>query len=86
MVIQDREAYLAKARRLLGDRAIYEKLSGDPLLEYKTSLKQLLDRAMETKIIKKNEYQFLYKQYPHTPPFYHIPKIGVIPLEDLSSS
>lgn len=75
LVIQDRGAYLAEVIRLIGDSTTYEKLSRDPLLEYKTSLKQLLDRAIENKIITEKEYQFLYKQYPHTSHFYHIPKI-----------
>lgn len=75
LVIQDREIYLVEALRLLGDNATYEKLPGDPLPGYITSLKQLLDGAREQGVITKNEYLFLNKEHPLTPHFYHIPKI-----------
>lgn len=85
LVIQDREAYLAEAMRLLEDNDTYEKLPGDPLPEYKTSLKQLLERAINNGIITKNEYQFLYKQNPHTSTTCQKSiKICRIPLEDQS--
>lgn len=75
LVIQDREAYLAEALRLLGDNATYEKLSGHPLLGYTTTLEQLLDGARNDFLITKSEYLFLNKQHPRTLHFYHIPTI-----------
>lgn len=56
LVIQDREAYLAKALRLLGDNATYEKLSGDPLPGYITTLELLLDGARKDGMITKSKY------------------------------
>lgn len=72
LVMQTREAYLAEDKRLLEDINTYERLSGDPVLTYKTALKTLLDQALAKKVINKHERQFLFSAFPKTLLFYHI--------------
>lgn len=75
LVIQDREGYLAKVLRLLGDKDTNENLPADPLPGYTTTLELLLDQARKNSAFTKSEYLFLNKSNPLTPHFYHIPKI-----------
>lgn len=44
-------------------------------MSYNDDLKKLLDRALLSQVLTKNEYQFLYSKHPVVPHFYHIPKV-----------
>lgn len=70
-MIQDRETYIGEALKLLGDQETYEKLKGDPVVQYQKDFKSLLDSAITNGVLTKDENHFL--KYPATPYFYHIP-------------
>lgn len=69
MIGYEKEAY-----RLLSDCKTYEILKSDPLPEFQTELKSLVEKAAKDDILCKSEKQFLLPHTCSTPYFYHLPK------------
>lgn len=55
LVIQNKDEYIAEARRLLGDTDTYTKLMKDPTVEYTKELKTLLSEALLEEVLTKKE-------------------------------
>lgn len=68
---------------ILQDTDCYEVLVQNPTPQYARKLKELVSDALTSKIISKQEYEFLIPTFPVISTFYGLPKIhkGLSPLK-----
>lgn len=68
---------------ILNDRHGYEILPNNPNPQYKQELEGLVDKALNKRLIDKNEHKFLLPDHPVMATFYCLPKIymGLTPLK-----
>lgn len=67
---------------LLGDRDTYRLLTSNPIEVFRQQLESLLIKALDLKIISKNECEFMLPKHPQTATFFTLPKVhkGLNPL------
>ncbi|CAJ0947719.1 unnamed protein product [Ranitomeya imitator] len=82
-VLMNRVEYVKMCMDILADETTYEVIRRDPSPEYKKSLNDILNRALEAHLISKNELNFLLPKSLVITTFYAIPKIhkGYPPLK-----
>ncbi|CAJ0958547.1 unnamed protein product [Ranitomeya imitator] len=83
IVIIDHTKYIEMCMSILSDRSSYEVLRNDPTEGYTSELRDILTRALGSKLVSHNEYNFLLPKSPMVSTFYSLPKIhkGLNPLK-----
>ncbi|KAM4041148.1 uncharacterized protein ACNLHF_012329 isoform 1-T1 [Anomaloglossus baeobatrachus] len=75
VVLWPRALYEKEAMRQLRDPQCYRRLSYNPLTEFQSSLKKILDRGVEDGILSTKEAESLYIDDPTISTIYFLPKI-----------
>ncbi|KAM9320090.1 general transcription factor II-I [Gastrophryne carolinensis] len=75
VVILSRDYYCREVQRQLEYHNTYEKLTHNPIKQYKLEFDSLLKKALDEGVITRTLYDFLEVEFPRTPTFYVLPKI-----------
>lgn len=67
LVIMTKQYYIIEMERQLGNNETYHKLSGNPLLEYKSKLERVVNKGGNIHILSINKAKYLNPIPCHTP-------------------
>ncbi|CAJ0945100.1 unnamed protein product [Ranitomeya imitator] len=83
LVLMDHPEYRTMCTTILQDRTTYEVLEGNPLEDFKSELRLILEEAISHKLISPSEFDFMLPKCPLVATFYTLPKVhkGCHPLK-----
>ncbi|CAJ0933349.1 unnamed protein product, partial [Ranitomeya imitator] len=75
VIVMDKEMYITEILRQLSDENVYLRMDGDPKFTIIKEIKACLKEALDSCVIDKDLYEFLFEENPRTPVLYIFPKI-----------
>lgn len=75
IVLQDRDAYIGEIYRRLDNVDFYQKLTGNPISDFKNRIHSVLSHYLDTGDISKHKYEYMKVGHRVIPVIYTLPKV-----------
>ena len=75
IVVLDRKDYLRELNKIVSDQNTYVPLIGNPIIQYRRTLEELIHKGGRLGILNEKEQLFLIPKAPRIPILYCLPKI-----------